>query len=91
MTLRLEKNIPSSMKNNLRCSSCDEPRYELKIRKSRLISSQTFYACNTCSTKRFEPRWIVIMAARRYGAEYVSDYLRPKRYVGEEIMLSEIA
>lgn len=48
------------------------------------------YLCNDCVTRKYEPRWLVIMAGRKYGAEYVKDYLRPKRYHGKDILLSEV-
>jgi hypothetical protein len=71
------------------CSSCDQIRYQLKRKQSKLIPSFTLNLCNDCITKKFEPRWIIIMAGRQFGAGYVKDYLEPKRYVGEEILLRE--
>ena len=76
--------------SNIPCSSCDSIRYQLKRKKSKLLPSFTLNLCSDCIEKKYEPRWIVIMAARRYGADKVSNYLEPKRYVGEDILLKEI-
>lgn len=77
-------------KSDIVCSSCDRQKFELKARKSKLLPGQSLYLCNECIAKRLEPRWVVIMAGRRYSPEYVKDYLHPKRYIGEEILLKEI-
>lgn len=77
-------------KSSIPCSSCRKPKHELKARKSKLIGSQTLYLCGDCISKKYEPRWVVIMAGRQYGPEYVKDYLSPKRYIGEDILLSEV-
>ena len=76
--------------NDIPCSVCDKMRHQLRARKSRLLPQQPLYICNDCASKRYEPRWIVIMAYRRYGLEYVKDYLEPKRYHGDEILLKEL-
>lgn len=76
--------------NSIPCSSCRKPKHELKARKSKLIGSQTLYLCGECITEKYEPRWVIIMAGRQFGPDYVKDYLKPKRYVGSDILLSEV-
>lgn len=79
----------SKTTNDIPCSSCDKFRHQLKAKKSKLLPTFTVYLCNDCISKKYEPRWIVIMAGRRYGAAYVKEYVENKRYVGEEILLRE--
>lgn len=76
--------------SDIPCSSCRKHRYQLRARKSKLIPNVTLYLCNDCVAKKFEPRWTVIMAGREFGIEVVKDYLKPQRYLGEEIKLSEL-
>lgn len=76
--------------SDIPCSVCDQVRHQLRARKSKLLPQQSLYLCNDCATRRYEPRWIIIMAYRRYGLEYVKDYLNPKRYHGDEILLKEL-
>jgi hypothetical protein len=45
--------------------------------------------CESCITSKFEPRWLIILAGRSNGADYVRDYVLKKRYVGNEISASE--
>lgn len=79
----------SDAASKIPCSSCDQVRYQLKRRQSKLIPSFTLNLCNECIARKYEPRWIIIMAGRQFGSTYVKDYLEPKRYHGEEILLKE--
>lgn len=75
--------------SNIPCSSCDQIRFQLRRKQSKLIPAFTLNLCNDCIAKKYEPRWIIIMAGRQYGPEFVKDYLVPKRYHGDEILLRE--
>ena len=79
----------SKTTSNIPCSSCDQIRHQLRRRQSKLLPSFTLNLCNDCIAKKFEPRWIIIMAGRKFGPEYVKDYLDPKKYSGDEILLKE--
>lgn len=46
--------------------------------------------CETCSTTKLEPRWVVILCGRQNGPESVRDFVLKKRYCGEEISASEL-
>lgn len=46
--------------------------------------------CETCIESKFEPRWVIILAGRQQGAEFVREQVLKKRYVGAEITASEL-
>jgi len=75
--------------SNVVCSSCRQPRNELKKRKSKLISAPILL-CNVCIDKRREPRYAIILAARSNGVDTVRWYLKNHAYCGDEITASEL-
>jgi hypothetical protein len=46
--------------------------------------------CETCIDSKFEPRWIIILAGRQMGSEYVREFVVKKKYIGNEISASEL-
>jgi hypothetical protein len=46
--------------------------------------------CETCITSKFEPRWVIILAGRSNGPEYVKEYIQKRRYIGTEVSASEL-
>ena len=46
--------------------------------------------CETCIDAKFEPRWVLILAGRQFGAEHVKEFIQKRRYVGQEISASEL-
>jgi hypothetical protein len=46
--------------------------------------------CEACFDGKLEPRWVVILAGRQNGSEYVKDHVSKKRYPGNEILASEL-
>lgn len=48
------------------------------------------FLCNNCFDNKLEPRWAVILIARRDGIGAVRDYIRTHRYSGEKIRAEEI-
>lgn len=46
--------------------------------------------CQTCIDSKFEPRWVVILAGRANGHEYVKEFVQKKKYIGLEITASEL-
>jgi hypothetical protein len=46
--------------------------------------------CQTCVDSKFEPRWTIILSARKNGPEFVRDFIVKRRYVGEEIKATEL-
>jgi NMD protein affecting ribosome stability and mRNA decay len=71
------------------CYSCSKSKNQLSVKKSSLISINLLL-CETCISSRFEPRWVVILAGRQYGADSVKDVIVKKRYLGKEISASEL-
>lgn len=46
--------------------------------------------CSTCIDKKLEPRWAIVISARLGGAEKIKDYVLNKRYIGDDIVASEL-
>jgi hypothetical protein len=77
------------MMDKVLCYSCSKSKNQLSVKKSSLISINLLL-CETCISSRFEPRWVVILAGRQYGADSVKDVIVKKRYLGKEISASEL-
>ena len=71
------------------CYSCSKTKNQLNAKRSSLLPINLLM-CETCITSKFEPRWLIILAGRSTGADYVRDYVLKKRYVGNEISASEL-
>jgi hypothetical protein len=71
------------------CYSCSKTKNQLNAKRSTLLPINLLM-CETCITSKFEPRWLIILAGRSNGADYVRDYVLKKRYVGNEISASEL-
>jgi len=76
--------------SDMTCYSCSKQRAELFARKSSLILGVTLLMCQSCIDQKFEPRWTIILNARKNGADSVRDYIVKKKYVGKEIMATEL-
>jgi hypothetical protein len=47
--------------------------------------------CTTCIENKFEPRWVIILAARQNeDPSVVRDFIVKKRYIGRDISGSEL-
>ncbi len=77
-------------KNDMICTVCREPKNELTPSKSKLLPTLTLYRCGECVKGQKEPRFAIIMAARTMSIDDVRYWVRGRRYVGEEIKLSDI-
>lgn len=71
------------------CYSCNKNKNKLEAKKSSLLPVNLLI-CETCSSTKLEPRWIIILAGRSQGPEYVKEYIIKRRYVGNEISASEL-
>jgi NMD protein affecting ribosome stability and mRNA decay len=71
------------------CYSCNKSKNQLSAKKSSLLAINLLL-CQSCSDNRLEPRWIIILAGRQYGAEHVKEYIAKKKYVGLDITASEL-
>lgn len=79
------------MARELVCQSCGEQKMSLRKIKSSLIKTMELIMCNTCITHKYEPRYIVILAARTVGLEDgVRKVISDRRYLGNEIPASDI-
>ena len=74
----------------MKCQSCNEQRNKLHSVESTLIPSMELYLCTDCKKKKLEPRWVVVLAGRSYGAEAVESVVTKRRYLGEDIALKEL-
>ena len=72
------------------CSSCENPKDKLERIESRVLPGVHFFTCNSCKVSKYEPRGFVILAVRKYGVTEVGNWIRPKRYCGEDILVEEI-
>jgi hypothetical protein len=71
------------------CYSCSKTKNQLNAKRSSLLPINLLM-CESCITSKFEPRWLIILAGRSNGPDYVRDYVLKKRYVGNEISASEL-
>ena len=74
----------------MKCQSCNEQRNKLHKVESRLINNMELYLCTDCKRKKYEPRWVVVLAGRSFGAEVVEEVVAKRRYLGDEIALREL-
>ncbi len=78
------------MNNKIICYSCQEDKYKISATKSKLMPNTFLMLCSNCYAKDFEPRWAIVISGRQYGSEKVKDYVINKKYIGEEIVASEL-
>ena len=71
------------------CYSCSKSKHKLNAKKSSLLPINLLM-CETCINSKFEPRWLIILAGRSNGADYVREFVLKKRYLGNEISASEL-
>lgn len=71
------------------CYSCNKTKNKLNAKKSALLPINLLM-CESCINSKFEPRWVVILAGRSNGADYVREFVLKKRYIGNEISASEL-
>ena len=74
----------------MKCYSCNKQKNELHPKKSELLVGVISLMCQTCVDSRFEPRWVIVLAARSKGADTVRDFIIKRRYVGDEILANEL-
>ena len=72
------------------CYSCNKQKAEISLRKSSLLPGVNLMMCGQCIENKFEPRWVIILAARQNGTAVVRDFIVKHRYYGKEILGSEL-
>lgn len=80
----------TTTRTDLTCTVCRKHRANLRTRKSKLIPSMAMFLCNECFEGKREPRFAVIMVARRDGVVAVRDHIRNHRYYGDKIRAEEL-
>jgi hypothetical protein len=71
------------------CYSCNKNKNKLNLKRSSLLPINLL-VCETCILSKFEPRWVVILAGRQMGSEYVREFVVKRKYIGNEISASEL-
>jgi hypothetical protein len=74
----------------MKCYSCNKQKNELLPKKSDLLNGVDLFMCTTCLESKFEPRWIVVLAGRQNGPDFVREYIIKRKYIGEEILANEL-
>jgi hypothetical protein len=72
------------------CSSCKRQKYEVHGYDSVLVPGMKLLMCKTCMNKGFEPRHLIILAARSGGLKAASPYIVNNRYIGDKILAQDI-
>jgi NMD protein affecting ribosome stability and mRNA decay len=71
------------------CYSCNKSKNKLDVKRSSLLPINLL-VCESCSSAKLEPRWVVILAGRSNGPEHVRDFIIKRKYLGNEITASEL-
>jgi hypothetical protein len=71
------------------CYSCNKTKNKLNAKRSSLLPINLLM-CETCMNAKFEPRWVVILAGRQNGMDFVKEFVVKKKYVGNDISASEL-
>jgi hypothetical protein len=77
------------MSEKILCYCCNKTKNSLSAKKSTLLNINLLL-CETCIYNKLEPRWVVILAGRQNGHEFVKEHVSKKRYPGDEILASEL-
>lgn len=74
------------------CSVCGKQKdvNELRGKRSKLMPGMKLTLCNECHKEKREPRYVIVLYGRANGMESVSDYITKKRYVGSDILATEL-
>lgn len=74
----------------MKCYSCNKQKEQLHPKKSELLDGVISLMCQTCIDSKFEPRWVIVLAARSKGADIVKDFIIKRRYIGNDILANEL-
>ena len=74
----------------MNCYSCNKQKNQLNPVPSALLQNMTLLMCHSCIEEKYEPRWVIILAGRSKGFEYVRQYILKRRYVGRDILATEL-
>lgn len=71
------------------CQSCNQQKFKLERMQSKLITSMELNLCLSCKQQGFEPKYIIIIAYRS-GISLANEFIRKRKYSGEEISARDI-
>ena len=71
------------------CYSCNKTKNKLNAKRSSLLPINLLM-CETCINSKLEPRWVIILAGRQNGMDFVKEFVVKKKYVGSDISASEL-
>ena len=74
----------------MKCYSCNKQKNEIHPKKSELLDGVVSLMCQNCIDLRYEPRWVVVLAARSKGPDTVRDFILKRRYIGNDILAHEL-
>lgn len=91
----LKSLMEKSVSRELLCQSCGEQKMSLQRIKSSLIKEMELTMCATCIGRKYEPRFIIIIAIRSPESSEINHDLARKvikeqRYIGNIIPASDI-
>jgi protein-arginine kinase activator protein McsA len=72
------------------CYSCQKQKNELQPKKSDILDGVQLYMCQSCIDLKYEPRWVIILAGRQKGPEYVREHIIKNLYIGRKISAEEL-
>lgn len=72
------------------CYSCNKGKERISAVKSKVLPQVNLMLCESCVSENLEPRWAIIISGRQNGADFVKKYVLNKKYIGEEIVASEL-
>lgn len=72
------------------CYSCGKQKAELNPKRSNLIPGLILLMCVSCVENKYEPRWVIVLAARQNGTHHVRDFIIKRKYFGKDIVASEL-
>lgn len=73
------------------CAVCSKPKASLRKRKSKLIVGNTMLVCDSCYAGKKEPRWAIILVARKDRNDpRVAELVKNRRYVGDDIKFEDL-
>ena len=74
----------------MKCYSCNKQKNGLHPKKSELLNGVISLLCQSCIDFKYEPRWVIVLAARSKGPDAVREFIIKRRYVGNEILANEL-
>ena len=74
----------------MNCYSCNKQKNQVYPVNSALLKGTSLLLCQTCIDLKYEPRWVVVMAGRQFGPEYVKNYILGRKYVGKLILAEDL-